>query len=456
MSVATRQARRPPLQSRLTRLLLGLFAVVWLGTAVLAWFDARHEVEEILDSHLAQAAALLVSQPPPTDAQARIDTPVLHRYAAKTALQVWGDGALLLRSATAPVTALAPDPRAGFQTVQVGEQPWRVFVTPGALPGQQVQVGQAVAARDDVLWAMFRSTLWPLLLALPLLGLGIWAVVRHALQPLRALGDDLHARRPDALQRLPGHDLPREMRPMVEALNLLFERIAGLLAGERRFTADAAHELRTPIAAIRAHAEVAWRADAADDDDARQQALARTLAGCDRAAHLVTQLLTLSLLDADATVTAREVDLAAVARQVLAAQAPPALALGQSLSLERVVPWHLQGDEALLAVLLRNLIANAVQHAGANAQIQVTLDTHEGQPRLTVEDSGPGLDAADLSRLGERFFRPAGTQASGSGLGWSVASRIAAAHGLQLQAQRSERLGGFSAVLLNARPKPTH
>ncbi|WP_225783200.1 ATP-binding protein [Xenophilus sp. Marseille-Q4582] len=451
MSAATPRFAGPSLQSRLARLLLGLFAAVWLGTAALAWFDARHEVEEILDSHLAQAAALLVAQPLPADAQARIDTPVLHRYAAKTALQVWADGTLRLRSTTAPVTALAPHSRTGFQTVQVGGQPWRVLVAAGAQPGQQVQVGQAVAARDDVLWAMFRSTLWPLLLTLPLMGLGIWAVVRHALRPLRALGDDLHARQPDALQRIPDEGLPREMQPMVEALNLLFARIAGLLSGERRFTADAAHEMRTPIAAIRAHAEVALRANAAGDDEARRQALARTLAGCDRATHLVTQLLTLSRLEAEGTAAAaaaHEVDLTALTRQVLAAQAPRALEQGQRLSLQAQAPWPLQGDEALLAVLLRNLIANALQHAGTGARIEVRIERLAGERTgLRIDDSGPGLDEADLERLGERFFRPAGTRASGSGLGWSIASRIAQAHGLRLQAQRSERLGGFCAVL---------
>lgn len=453
MNTASPRSVGPSLQSRLTRLLLGLFAIVWLGTAVLAWFDARHEVEEILDSHLAQAAALLVAQPLRADAQARIDTPVLHRYAAKTALQVWGDGALLLRSATAPVSALASHPKIGFQTVWVGEQPWRVLVAAGALPGQQVQVGQAVAARDDVLWAMFRSTLWPLLLALPLMGLGIWAVVRHALRPLRTLGEVLHARQADALERIPDTGLPREIRPMLEALNLLFERTAGLLSSERRFTADAAHELRTPIAALRAHAEVALRAEADGDDEGRRQALARTLTGCDRATHLVTQLLTLSRLEADTRINPRgpdQVDLVPLARQELAALAPLALAQGQQLSLEALSPCFLFGDEALLTVLLRNLIHNAVQHAGPGARIEVTLEAHEGQIWVAVEDSGPGLDDADLQRLGERFFRPAGTRASGSGLGWSIASRIAQAHGLRLQARRSERLGGFSAVLRRA------
>lgn len=436
------------LQSRLTRLLLGLFATVWLATTVLAWFDARHEVEEILDSHLAQAAALLVAQPPQAPeagAQARIFTPVLHRYAAKTALQVWADGQLLLRSATAPEQPLAPQARPGFQTVTLGEQPWRVFVTAGGLPGQQVQVGQAVAARDDVLWAMWRSTLWPLLLALPLLGLGLWVVVRHALRPLHALGQTLHARSPDALQQhIPEQGLPLEMRPMVQALNQLFVRIESLLASERRFTADAAHELRTPIAAIRAHAEVALRAST---EAQRQQALSRTLTGCDRATHLVTQLLMLSRLEAEAMPALRTVDLALVARQVLAELAPRALAQGQQLSLEAAQGWSLQGDEALLAVLLRNLVDNALQHAGAGAQIQLSVQQAQRTMQLCVDDSGPGLAAADLARLGERFFRPAGTRASGSGLGWSIASRIALAHGLQLDAQRSTRLGGFCARL---------
>lgn len=438
------------LQARLTRLLLGLFAVVWLATTVLAWFDARHEVEEILDSHLAQAAALLVAQPPhaqaPGGVPKRSHTPVLHRYAAKTALQVWSGERLLLRSATAPEQALAPQAVPGFQTVPLGGQQWRVFVTPGGLPGQQVQVGQAVAARDDVLWAMWRSTLWPLLLALPLLGLGLWAVVRHALRPLNALGQALHARRPDALQQhIPEDRLPREMRPMVQALNQLFLRIEGLLASERRFTADAAHELRTPIAAIRAHAEVALRAST---DVQRQQALERTLAGCDRATHLVTQLLTLSRLEAEAAPAPRPVDLAVIARQVLAELAPRALTQGQQLSMEAARPWPLQGDEALLAVLLRNLVDNALQHAGTGAQIQICLQRQEdGAMVLSVEDSGPGLAAADLARLGERFFRPAGTRASGSGLGWSIASRIAQAHGLGLSARSSARLGGLCARL---------
>ncbi|RYF83393.1 MAG: HAMP domain-containing protein [Comamonadaceae bacterium] len=437
----------PSLQLRLARLLLGLFAVVWMGSTALAWFDARHEVEEILDSHLAQAAALLVAQPSGASTATRIDTPLLHRYAGKTALQVWADGTLRLRSATAPITPLAPDAAPGFHTVRVGEQLWRVFVTPGGAAGQQVQVGQAMHARDDVLWAMFRSTVWPLLLALPLLGLGIWAVVRHALRPLRELGQALHARQPDALHPVPGAHLPREMRPMVDALNLLFERIQGLLAGERRFTADAAHELRTPIAAIRAHAEVALRADG---DAPRQQALARTLEGCDRATHLVGQLLTLSRLDADASFTAQEVDLEALAREVLAAWAPQGLQRGQQISLDAPASWLLQGDEALLAVLLRNLVDNAGRHAGAGARIEVRIETPAGLSQLSVEDSGPGVDEAHWAQLGQRFFRPACApgRGGGSGLGWSIARRVAKAHGLQLVPGRSARLGGFKATLL--------
>ena len=433
------------LHRRLTLLLLGMLAAVWACTAVVSWFDARHEVEEILDSHLAQAAALLVARTPPDGADTRIDTPVLHRYAAKTALQVWRDGALVLRSATAPVEPLAPGAAAGFHTVRVDGAAWRVLVAPGHAPGVRVQAGQAVAARDDVLWAVFRSTLWPMLLALPLLGLGVWWAVQRGLRPLHALERTLRTRQPGALEHVPTAGLPREMLPVVQALNLLFARIEVLLGNERRFTADAAHELRTPIAAIRAHAEVALREA---DPGQRQHALQRTLQGCDRATHLVAQLLMLSRLEARPRAARCAVDLPALARQVLAELAPAALAQGQTLALIAAAPWEIEGDEALLEVLLRNLVDNALRHSGRGTRITVSMHAGpDGTHRLQVEDSGPGMAAPALERLGERFFRPAGSQAGGSGLGWSIAERIAAVHGLRLTAQRSRALGGFAAVL---------
>lgn len=434
--------RKHSLQSRLAGLLMTLFAVLWLGGAGLAWLDARHEVEEILDSHLSQAAALLMAVTP--DTHARVDTPVLHRYAAKTALQLWRQDQLILRSANAPLQPLAPGAGPGFHTVQIAHQAWRVFASAGAQAGEQIQVGQALAARNAVLWAMFRSNLWPLLLMLPLLGLGTWLTIRHALKPVRQLGAVLDQRQAQSLERIETHDLPIEMRPMVASLNRLFQRIDDLLAAERRWTADAAHELRTPIAAIRAHAEVALRAD---QDSERAHALIRTLDGCDRATHLVTQLLMLSRLEHALPAAGGEVDVPSVARHVLSELAPEALAQGQQITLDVQHEWRLAGDAALFQVLLRNWVHNAIAHAGPQAHIAVTIALHEGVPQLSVEDSGQGLSEAHIQRLGERFFRPPGTRANGSGLGWSIAARVAQVHGLNVYAQRSQTLGGFSAVL---------
>jgi two-component system sensor histidine kinase QseC len=224
-------------------------------------------------------------------------------------------------------------------------------------------------------------------------------------------------------------------------LNGLFGRIAALLESERRFTADAAHELRTPIAAIRAQAQVAL---GEGDDALRAHALRSTLEGCDRATRLVEQLLTLSRLEADASVAVAPVDLAALACRVAAEVAPRALARQQQLDLQADGPVVLPGNETLLAVLLRNLIDNAVRYSPPGATVSVHVG---GSSLLQVDDSGPGLAEADLARLGERFFRVPGQDAPGSGLGWSIARRIAAAHGLVLRAGRSAALGGLSVRL---------
>jgi two-component system sensor histidine kinase QseC len=234
---------------------------------------------------------------------------------------------------------------------------------------------------------------------------------------------------------------PSEMVPMIDALNGLFERIGGLLESERRFTADAAHELRTPLAAIRAHAQVAL---GESDDALRRHALQRTLEGCDRAARLMEQLLTLSRLEAVVPEAAHAVDLGAVVKRVVADLAPKALGKQQSLEFEAASACVVAGDEALLAMLARNLVDNGVRYSPNSARVHVRVAHQGDRVLLSVEDSGPGLHEADLQRLGERFFRVPGSIESGSGLGWSIARRIAAVHRADLRARRSEVLGGLA------------
>jgi len=432
------------LQGRLTALVLASVLALWAVALAGTWREARHELDELLDSHLAQSAALLLAQRwradhgdrGDDDEHRRVDTPLLHPYAPRTAFQVWHEGRLALRSANAPATPMAAHAE-GFATVRLAGQPWRVFVARGAEDDMQVFVGEQTGSRADILMAVMRSLVLPLVLALPLLAAAIWWAVRRGLLPLRRLSEALAARQPQALDAVVLPDAPAEMAPLLDALNGLFERITRLLEGERRFTADAAHELRTPIAAIRAQAQVAL--GAADDDTARTRALQSTLLGCDRAAHLVEQLLTLSRVEAAPAQAAAPVDLAALARRVAADVAPAALARSQDLSLEAPAGCTRSGHEALLAVLLRNLLDNALRYSPPGARIRVAVARDE----LTVEDSGPGVTEGDRARLGERFFRVLGTGVSGSGLGLSIARRIAQAHGAQFVVEASQALGGL-------------
>ncbi|MFY7864702.1 ATP-binding protein [Roseateles sp.] len=445
------------LQGRLLAWVLSGVLALWLSLSVTIWWDASHELDELLDGHLAQAAALLVAQQSGADAdddERAIDAPTLHRYANKVAFQVFHEGRLVQRSAQAPAEPMLRFEegfREGLRNAEIEGRRWRVFAAFGAERDVQVYVGERLDSRRSILWAVLRGALWPMALSLPLLALAVWWTVRRGTAPLRELGQTLSQRSALDLAPLDLPAAPSEMQPMLRAMNDLFARISALMQAERRFTADAAHELRMPIAAIRAQAQVAL---AEPDAHLRQHALQATLLGCDRATRLVEQLLTLARLEAGERPAFQTLDLAQVLRQVLADLAPAALQRGQMLSLDEApASATLQGNEPLISALLRNLIDNALRYSPAGARVELRLqavDTSaeaEGGWRLLVDDSGPGMSAAELQRLGERFYRVLGHEASGSGLGWTIAQRIAELHGAVLQAGLSERLGGLQVSL---------
>jgi two-component system sensor histidine kinase QseC len=433
------------LQGRLLVLVLGVMVSVWLATAAMTWFDVRHELDELLDGHLAQAAALLVAQQArESDEERAVDAPSLHRYAPKVAFQVFHEGRLTLRSAnasTVPMVQPAQRFRAGFRTVEIDGVAWRVFAAHGAEQDVQVYVGEQVSSRLSILLAVLRGTLWPMLVALPLLALAAWWAVYRGVGSLRRLSQVLREREPQALNPVVLDDAPSEMVPMLAALNRLFERIGTLMETERRFTADAAHELRTPIAAIRAQAQVAI---AENDDARRRHALQATLEGCDRAARLVEQLLTLSRLEAGAAPALAAVDLSGLVRRVVSDLAPHGLHKQQTIEVDAAEPCPVNGDETLLAVLVRNLVDNAIRYCPSHATVKVTVSRQAGHVRLKVDDSGPGMGEPDMQRMGERFFRVIGSGQGGSGLGWSIVRRIATVHAAQVRLGRSDMLGGLS------------
>lgn len=278
--------------------------------------------------------------------------------------------------------------------------------------------------RNEVAGEIAEQLLKPLFYALPALALLLVIAIGFALAPLRQIARDVAARAPDRLDPLPVDALPAEVAPLVARLNSLFADIMRALENERRFTADAAHELRTPLAALKAQAQVARASVAAEE---RQHALDQILVGCDRATHLVAQLLTLARLDARTTEQMSEVDLRPLAEEVLAGSAGEAIERHCDLVL-RDGDVQVHGDALLLQVLLRNLIDNALRHGGGT-QIEVAITRQGDRAVLSVADNGRGIGEDERDQVQQRFYRSASTDSSGSGLGLSIVKRIAELHG---------------------------
>lgn len=435
--------RTTSLQWRLTLSLLFVTTLVWALVLVMTWFKTEHELSELLDAHLAQTAAVLAVQTSDEHDDDFTTAAVLHKYQPRVAFQIWHEKDLIFRSNEAPLVPLAPLGQSGISNQWQAQQAWRVFATPGRESDVWVVVAELQTARNDILNAGLQSAIVPMLLALPVLALLIWGTIFQSLGTLRQLSQTVAQRHPDARQPL-SEVVSAEVQPLVRALNRLFDQMAQQMDGERRFTADAAHELRTPIAAIRMQAQVARGTDTGRE---RQNALDAVLQGCDRATRLVAQLLQLARLDAGGVAQAAVAcDAVAETRATLADLGPQAVAKQQTLSLDAPESLPLSMPPGLVGVLVGNLVDNAQRYSPAGARIQVAWDALP-LPRLVVQDSGPGLSDADLSRLGDRFFRVPGNGADGSGLGWSIVRRLAQRYRLHVLVERSAELGGLRVVL---------
>ncbi|HCX32823.1 MAG TPA: two-component sensor histidine kinase [Rhodocyclaceae bacterium] len=438
-------ARPRSLAGLLLVLLIGAIALIGLAAAAGSFFSARKEVGEILDGHLAQAASLLIVQL--GHELDEIDTeraPALHEDARKVAFQVWEQGRVLrLRSANAPAEALA-GPAGGFSERPIAGRTWRVFSQWSSDRGYLVHVAERADAREKIARKLAARQLQPLLVAIPLLALLVWLAVRRALHPLRALARQIANREAQNLAPVEALDAPREVRPLIGQINALLARLGESIEIERRFTADAAHELRTPLAAVRTQAQVALAETA---EAPRRHALDAVLAGCDRLARLTEQLLTLSRLENQAEgIALKTCALDGIAAQGAADAAPAALAKSIEISLEAQENVALRGQPDLLQAALRNLLDNAVRYCPAGAAVRIRVRADEGRARLTVEDGGPGIPEAERARVLERFHRILGSGAEGSGLGLAIVARVAELHRAQLELGDSP-LGGLAVTL---------
>jgi two-component system sensor histidine kinase QseC len=419
---------RRSLRRELLLVLLGSVALIWIATSLVSYLDARHELDELLDAHLAQSASLLVAQGGREADEIDVEhAPLLHRYSRRVAFQLWEHGTVLgLHSINAPNTRLSPQID-GFSDAAIDGERWRVFSAWDAGHRYLVQVGERRDARDEIVAKIAQNLLWPLAVALPVLGLLVGLGIARATRPLRLVHDEVGRRAPDNLSELDVGDAPDEVVPLIESLNRLFRRVAASIENERRFTADAAHELRTPLAALRAQAQVAHGALEAAE---RRRALDNVIAGCDRASHMIDQLLTLARLEPEGFVGRREpCDLHELARGAIAEAVPAALARAIEIELASGPPATVCGDARLLAILLRNVLDNAVRYSPSHSTVRVRVTGPDGGASLCVADEGPGVPVAERERLGRRFHRLPGTEGTGSGLGLSIVKRIAEIHG---------------------------
>lgn len=421
------------LQRRLLMYLLICAPLVWVGAAWVSSTRARTEVNELFDTEMIRLTLQVQATLMGLDrAKGGASAPSVSQEAdlEDLAIAVWDhQGKVLLTDREGTQLPLLTD-AVGFVELSLQHEPWRVYYLQAPNHEWLVAAGQKIGERDELVWGLVESQLLPWLLTLPVLLLAMAWAVRRALNPMRALTQELQERSADDLQAIPSQEAPAEIQPLLLAMNGLFGRIDATLARERRFTADAAHELRTPLAVLSAQWEVL---QGARTESERVQAAGKLSAGMLRMTRLVDQLLRLSRLEATVGLTRTEpLDWQHLAEQAMS----DSLALAERRQIELACDWppepqsppDWRGDGDLLAVLLRNLLDNAVRYAPEGSTVTLRLAPSSVQ----VENVGEPLPAEQLQRLGERFYRPEGQAEPGSGLGVSIAQRIAALHGLVL------------------------
>ena len=430
-----------------TRLLVFLLAAIVLTGAVqgvLAYRGALAEADALFDYHMQQTALALRSGLP-VDAQG--NTPGLDPGDdnQEFIVQVWtNEGLRIFESALdAALPQLAV---LGFTNVQARGGTYRVFSL--QTRSQVIQVAQNMDKRREMARTLALGTLAPLAFMAPLLVLVVWWGVSRSLAPVERVRRQLAQRQADDLSPVSDAQLPDEVQPLVSELNLLFERVRRAFDAQQHFVADAAHELRSPLAALRLQLHGLQRAG---DDTARAAAVERLGAGIDRATRLVEQLLTLARQEASAAGGApREVvDLHAVAQLALADVAPAAQARTMDMGLLESDAATVHGNAEALRMLLRNLLDNAIKYSPPGGRVDVQIRNMPGQSvQITVEDSGPGIALAHRDRVMQRFVRETADSAPGSGLGLAIVQAIAQAHRATVALDASPRLGGLRVTLV--------
>ena len=418
------------LRARLLLFLLASIFAAALVQAVVAYRGTLAQTDAIFDSQLRNTALALSAgggrlgappMPVPGEPVARPEDLII---------QIWtASGTQLYKSASG---RLLPDPvLLGFSDVKSGDTSYRVYAM--ATPFQVTQVAQDTRVRSATARALALRSVGPIVAAAPLLMLVVWWVVSLSLRPVARTRAQLAARQPDDLSPVSDAGLPDEIRPLVQELNLLLARVRQAFTLQQQFVGDAAHELRTPLAALALQLQGLRRAG--DDPAARELAIGRLSEGVTRATRLIEQLLSMARYDAGSPPpTLAPTDLVQAVREAVAQVLPAANARRIEMMLDGPDQAMVAGQSEALVLLARNLLDNAVKYSPEGGQVRIGIEPAPGgMIVLVVDDTGPGIRPSERERVFDRFYRTDPGMAQGSGLGLSLVRTLARRHGAEVE-----------------------
>lgn len=427
------------LRARLLGFLLGAIVLATLMQAATAYTSALAQADVIFDSHMQKMAQSLRTSVPLTNVPPGT-APDSDRASEDFVVQMWtAQGVPIFQSAAHRNLRRLVQP--GFSDVRtLDDRIYRVYAL--TTPTKIIQVAQDMAARRDMATTLAMRTAGPSLAMAPLLMLVVWWVVGHSLVPVAKVRVQMASRKADDLSPVSEVGLPEEVRPLIHDLNLLFERLGHAFEAQKSFVANAAHELRSPLAALKLQVQGLQRAT---DEATREVAIKRLASGIDRATHLVDQLLVLARQEASVTAGVHfdSVDLAQISLLALTDTLLAAQTRQIDLGVYRANLALIHGHGEALRVLVRNLLDNSVKYTPSGGTVDLDVTEQDGHVVLSVEDSGPGIPDADRPHVLDRFYRVSGASADGSGLGLAIVKTIAELHGARVSIDTSPRLGGL-------------
>lgn len=417
---------------RLFVILLAATGAVWLLAVLWTYLSTQHEVKRVLDARLTEAARMVsslitdhhidvaaaVDAARASDLPANFDMPASD-YSRQLSCQIWSlRGDLVSRSESAPNASLS-DHDTGFAEKIVNGERWRVYAVINPELGVRVLVGDSIEIRERLVGDVIKGQLVPALAILPILAGLIWFSVGRGLSPLSRIAETLSRRSAEELHSIDDSGAPLEVRPLVNSLNALFQRVQEARDREKTFIAYAAHELKTPLSGLKTQAQVALRSDS---DEVRANALTQISLSVDRTARLVRQLIDLAAVDSVEGLSAPEmVEIGAMVEDLISEMT--SLRTAREITVETVI--HLDGpiqivSKALLRLALRNILENALQYAPHGSSVRIACSLSDRITTIDVFDQGSGIDQQDEIRVMARFQRGSSANTLGSGLGLSI------------------------------------